>query len=103
VTISLDEVRRIAALARVGITEDRADAIAGELNGILAHMQALTAADTSDAAARAGATARRMPLRPDEGPPIPLAGPPADFAPSMRDGFFLVPRLATHEDPDPAP
>jgi hypothetical protein len=20
------------------------------------------------------------------------------FAPSMRDGFFLVPRLATHED-----
>ena len=21
------------------------------------------------------------------------------FAPAMRDGFFIVPRLATHEDP----
>jgi hypothetical protein len=29
---------------------------------------------------------------------IPLAVPRESFAPEMRDGFFLVPRLATHED-----
>jgi hypothetical protein len=39
-----------------------------------------------------------MPLRVDTGPPIPLARPPESFAPSMREGFFLVPRLASHED-----
>jgi aspartyl-tRNA(Asn)/glutamyl-tRNA(Gln) amidotransferase subunit C len=39
-----------------------------------------------------------MPLRVDAGPPYPLARPPGSFAPSMRDGFFLVPRLASHED-----
>jgi aspartyl-tRNA(Asn)/glutamyl-tRNA(Gln) amidotransferase subunit C len=36
-------------------------------------------------------------LRTDEGPPIPLALPKESFAPAMRDGFFIVPRLATHE------
>jgi aspartyl-tRNA(Asn)/glutamyl-tRNA(Gln) amidotransferase subunit C len=41
-----------------------------------------------------------LPLRPDVGPPIPLARERDAFAPSMRDGFFLVPRLSTHEDPE---
>ena len=29
---------------------------------------------------------------------IPLARAREEFAPEMRDGFLLVPRLATHED-----
>jgi aspartyl-tRNA(Asn)/glutamyl-tRNA(Gln) amidotransferase subunit C len=44
-----------------------------------------------------------MSLRPDAGPPIPLLRAPAFFAPAMRDGFFLVPRLATHEDMERSP
>jgi aspartyl-tRNA(Asn)/glutamyl-tRNA(Gln) amidotransferase subunit C len=36
------------------------------------------------------------PLRDDEGPAIPLARPLDAFAPAVRDGFFLVPRLASH-------
>ena len=32
-----------------------------------------------------------------DGTPIPLALPRESFAPEMRDGFFLVPRLETHE------
>jgi hypothetical protein len=39
-----------------------------------------------------------MSLRPDVGPPIRLARMPDEIAPAFRDGFFLVPRLATHED-----
>jgi hypothetical protein len=31
----------------------------------------------------------------------PLATLPETFAPEMRDGFFVVPRLATHEDAEP--
>jgi hypothetical protein len=37
-----------------------------------------------------------LPLREDHGPPVPLARPLASFAPRMKDGFLLVPRLATH-------
>jgi hypothetical protein len=39
-----------------------------------------------------------MPLRADHGPAAHLAARPETFAPLMRDGFFVVPRLATHED-----
>ena len=100
-TISLDEVRHIAALARLGITHDQARAAAVELSSILEHMQVLSQVETSEvdvAMAQPG-----MILRPDRAPPIPLLRAPDDFAPSMRDDFFLVPRLATHEDPEPAP
>ena len=39
------------------------------------------------------------PMRSDtDGSPIPLTIPREAFAPEMREGFFLVPRLATHED-----
>jgi hypothetical protein len=31
---------------------------------------------------------------------LPLARPRDAFAPEMREGFFLVPRLATHEESD---
>ena len=93
-SVSLEEVRHIAALARLGITEERARVTSVELSSILEHMQVL-----SKLAAEAASTAERgMILRPDAGPPIPLERPPVDFAPAMRDGFFLVPRLDTHED-----
>jgi len=36
--------------------------------------------------------------RPDEPAADALLGAREDFAPAMRDGFFLVPRLAAHED-----
>ena len=95
--VSRDDVRHIAGLARLGVSHDQLDALAGELNGILAHMQALQQADTA-AVATAPDARPGMPLRPDAGPPVPLAHERATFAPAMRDGFFLVPRLATHDD-----
>ena len=39
-----------------------------------------------------------MPLRDDGEAQLPLAHGRETFAPASRDGFFLVPRLATHED-----
>jgi len=102
VSISLENVRHIAALARLGISDERARSFALELSSILEHMEVLSHVDTGDA----DGTEMPQPgmtLRPDHGPPIPLLRPPADFAPASRDGFCLVPRLATHEDPEPAP
>ena len=102
-SISLDEVRHIAALARLGISDKRARLAAEELSSILAHMQVLSRVDDERAAASADDAVPGMTLRPDEGPPIPLLRAPAFFAPQMREGFFLVPRLATHEDPEQSP
>ena len=101
-SISLDEVRHIAALARLGITDERAQLVAEELNAILAHMQVLSRVD-DEGVVGSGDVKSGMTLRPDSGPPIPLRRAPAFFAPEMREGFFLVPRLATHEDPEQSP
>lgn len=94
--VSLDDVRHIAGLARLGLTDERAHALVAELNTILGHMDVLSRVDTSNAVAGPGAAAG-MPLREDAGPADALARGPEAFAPSVRDGFFLVPRLATHE------
>ena len=98
VAVSEDEVRHVAALARLGLDPERIPTIAAELNGILAHMDVLSRIDTSSVGPVTGVGAAGTPLRVDGGNQIPLARPREAFAPAMRDGFLLVPRLATHED-----
>lgn len=93
-SVSHDDVRRVAALARVGLDERRLPALAAELSGILDHMAVLARVDV--AAVTDLAQEGEVHLRPDSGPPIPLLRPLPTFAPLMRDGFLIVPRLATH-------
>lgn len=100
--VSLDDVRHVASLARLGLSEDRARALVAELNTILEHMGALSKVDTDGVEAVAGIGAAGTPLRADAGPPTPLARDIDAFAPRTEDGFFLVPRLSTHEDPEEA-
>ena len=95
--VSIDDVRHIASLARLGLAEPRAAAIANELNTILAHMDELAKVDTAGIQEAIGVGAEGLPVRKDLGPPFPLARSHDAFAPSVRDGFFLVPRLSTHE------
>ena len=94
--VSEKDVRHIAALARLGLADERVGALVAELNGILGHMEVLSKVKTGHVVPVAGVAAGGMPLRKDEGPPLPLSRARDRFAPSVRDGFFLVPRLATH-------
>lgn len=98
-SVTRDDVKHVAALARLAIPEERVPELVAQLNGILAHMDVLRDVDVSGAPID-GATSESTPLRADVVAPIPLARPREAFAPEMRDGFFLVPRLATHEDED---
>ena len=95
--ISIDAVRHIAALARLGISDERAAATVAELNMILAHMDVLSAVDTVGVEEAIGVGARGTPVRGDSGPSLALAIGLDAFAPSHRDGFLLVPKLASHE------
>jgi len=100
--ISIDDVRHIATLARLGLSDERAAAVVGELNTILGHMDALFTVNTEGVQEAIGVGARGTPVRSDSGPPLPLARALAAFAPSLRDGFLLVPRLSSHESVDDA-
>jgi aspartyl-tRNA(Asn)/glutamyl-tRNA(Gln) amidotransferase subunit C len=97
-SVSADEVRHIAALARLGVADDKVATLAAELSSILEHMVVLRGADTADLPDDDLENRGKLPLRPDSGAPLPLTRSRDDFAPASRDGFFLVPRLATHED-----
>jgi Asp-tRNA(Asn)/Glu-tRNA(Gln) amidotransferase C subunit len=88
--VGIDEARRIARLARLGLNADELQRLAGELTRLLAHidvMRALPADPGADAPMDAG----------DE---TPAGVPDADtlhvtphyFAPDWRDGFFAAPR-----------
>ena len=95
-TVGPDDVRRVAALARLRLSDERIVELAAQLDGILAHMEVLRSAPIQSLGSGATAAVDGMPLRDDGGPPIPLATPIAEFAPVTREGFFLVPRLASH-------
>jgi aspartyl-tRNA(Asn)/glutamyl-tRNA(Gln) amidotransferase subunit C len=97
VSVTIHDVRHVAALARLGLTDDRAAALVHEMNTILGHMDALSAVDTTGVEAVVGVGAGGLPVRPDTGPAIPLARSLDAFAPAVRDGFLLVPRLSTHD------
>jgi aspartyl-tRNA(Asn)/glutamyl-tRNA(Gln) amidotransferase subunit C len=102
VAVTIDDVRHIATLARLGLTDARAAAIVSELNTILGHMDELAKVDTAGVEEAIGVGAEGLPVREDKGPPFPLARTLDAFAPSVRDGFLLVPRLSTHESPEEA-
>jgi aspartyl-tRNA(Asn)/glutamyl-tRNA(Gln) amidotransferase subunit C len=97
VAVTIDDVRHVAALARLGLTDERAAALAKEMNTILGHMDALSEVDTAGVDAVAGVGAGGLLVRSDSELPVPLARSLDAFAPSVRDGFILVPRLSTHE------
>lgn len=96
--VSEDDVRHVAALARLGVDPARVSSLVSELNGILEHMGVLACVESGRERWDVGGTRSETPMRSDVGESsVPLVIPRETFAPEMRDGFFLVPRLATHE------
>jgi aspartyl-tRNA(Asn)/glutamyl-tRNA(Gln) amidotransferase subunit C len=96
--VTRDDVLHIAELARLGVDGARADELTKELSAILAHMEVLSQVDTTTVPATTGIGAECTPLRPDVSVPPLMEKTLGSFAPAVRDGFFIVPRLATHED-----
>jgi aspartyl-tRNA(Asn)/glutamyl-tRNA(Gln) amidotransferase subunit C len=96
--VTRGDVLHIAELARLGIDAARVDELTEELSAILSHMEVLSQVDTTAVSLTAGVGIGGTPLRPDVGVPGVSSAALASIAPAMRDGFFIVPRLATHED-----
>lgn len=99
-SISREQVRQIAALARLHLTEAETETYAAQLSDILAHVDDL---ETAPADAPAGVSPPESGrLRADVLSADPLHRPPADFAPRWAEGFFTVPRLDAMDSDEPA-
>ncbi|CAN5714299.1 hypothetical protein BH23GEM1_BH23GEM1_03620 [soil metagenome] len=95
--VTREDVVKVAKLANIAVDETKLDALARELSSILGHMEELEKVNTERVLPAEGLSSGGQRLRADHGPSDPLVDAPATFAPEMRDGFLIVPRLATHE------
>lgn len=95
--VTRDDVKHVASLARLSMSDERADQFTAQLNTILGHMDVLTRVDPGKLEPVVGIGVGRVPMHDDQGPSVGLERPIQEIAPSTRDGFFLVPRLSTHE------
>ena len=96
--VTHDDVRHVAELARLAVDDEKLDHLVTELNGILGHMDALAQVDTKEIELAAFSPTQSTPVRADSSGPLKMLAPLGSFAPEVKDGFILVPRLASHED-----
>lgn len=96
-SVSRDDVERIAQLAELGVEEEAAGPLAEELSRILEYVARLNELPAGETARPFSAGPDAIALRPDEVRPWPLAIPPAKLGPAFREGFFTVPRLGQFE------
>jgi aspartyl-tRNA(Asn)/glutamyl-tRNA(Gln) amidotransferase subunit C len=86
-------VKKVASLARIREPDDRLEALADELNGILAWIEQLNEVDTEGVEPMTSAVATKLPMRED------VVSEPGDAArilanaPKSERGFFVVPKV----------
>jgi aspartyl-tRNA(Asn)/glutamyl-tRNA(Gln) amidotransferase subunit C len=97
-SIGRDDVLHVAKLAELAVHEGDLDRIVGQLNRIVDFVAQLDQVPADGAADLFLPGPPQVALREDVPDPVPLARPPAEFAPEFADGFFLVPRHGAMED-----
>lgn len=104
-SVTREEVFRMARLARLALDEEEADGLLEDLNQILEHMESLGEVRT-EPPEDADDAHRKGPVRLRDGreeEPDRLVRDPAHTAPAWKDGFFVVPRLPAVEGAEEEP
>ncbi len=96
-SVSKDEVLKIAQLAELHVDEAALPALVEQMSRILDYVAQIATVAGSESAAPFVPGPDAVRFRADEVRPGPLAFGPAEMAPAFRDGFFLVPRLGAFE------
>jgi aspartyl-tRNA(Asn)/glutamyl-tRNA(Gln) amidotransferase subunit C len=92
-SLSLDDVSRIARLARIEISPAEATRTRDQLNGILAFVEQLQAVDTAGIAPLAHAVDVVQRLRPDVVTETDRRDVFQAIAPETEAGLYLVPKV----------
>lgn len=96
-SLSRDEVARVAGLARIDLTTEELDRLAGELDVIVESVARVSEVATPDVPATSHPLPMTNVFRPDV-PEQPLTQEQAlSGAPASEDGKFLVPQILGEE------
>ena len=91
-SVTTDDVRKVARLSRIAVDEAQLETLAGELNGILGWIDQLNEVDVDGVEPMTSVVETSLPMRADkvtdgDKPDQVLAN-----APKSDDGFFVVPK-----------
>ena len=89
--ITRDDVAKVAALARLTLTDDELDLYTGQLQSILDHARDVEALDLDDVPPTAHPIPLQDVVRPDEVRPCLDRDEVLAEAPATEDGMFRVP------------
>ncbi|MGH7867095.1 MAG: Asp-tRNA(Asn)/Glu-tRNA(Gln) amidotransferase subunit GatC [Candidatus Dormibacteraceae bacterium] len=89
-SLSREDVRHVARLARLGLNPEEEEYYAAQLNAILGHIDRLSEADTEAIPPTAQAVPLELRLRPDVIEPGLTQAEALSNAPASREEMFLV-------------
>jgi aspartyl-tRNA(Asn)/glutamyl-tRNA(Gln) amidotransferase subunit C len=92
-SLSPDQIRLIARLARIAVREDESGIVGERLNRVLAMLDQLKAVDTEGIEPMSHALDVVQPLRPDAVTESDQRGLFQAAAPAVEDGLYLVPKV----------
>ena len=92
-SLSPDEVRRIARLARIALQPDQSAAVTERLNGVLAMVEQIRRVDTAGIEPMAHAQDVTQPLREDSVTETDQRERYQAVAPAVEEGLYLVPKV----------
>lgn len=92
-SLTLDQVARIAHLARIEVTPTESEAVRDKLNGILAMIDELQSVDTTNVAPMAHAQDLAQRLRDDAVTETDRRAAYQAVAPETEAGLYLVPKV----------
>ncbi|HEV7435338.1 MAG TPA: Asp-tRNA(Asn)/Glu-tRNA(Gln) amidotransferase subunit GatC [Pseudorhizobium sp.] len=92
-SVDLATVKRVARLARIAVSEDEAERMVGELNGILGFVEQLGEVDVTGVEPMTSVMPMVMRKRADEVTDGSKADDIVSNAPSTDRNFFLVPKV----------
>jgi aspartyl-tRNA(Asn)/glutamyl-tRNA(Gln) amidotransferase subunit C len=91
-SVTADDVRRIARLARIAEPTDRVEILVGELNGILDWIEQLNEVDVEGVEPMTTPVKFALPQRTDEITDGNVRDKVLANAPKSEEGFFVVPK-----------
>ena len=96
-SVSRDEVLRIAQLAELDVDEEALPTLADQMSRILDYAAQLSAVPANGTVKVFVPGPDAIRFRADEVTPSGLAFGPEEFAPAFKEGFFVVPKLGQFE------
>ena len=91
-SVTKDDVRKVARLSRIAVTDAHAEELVGELNGILNWIDQLNEVDVNGVEPMTSVVETTLPMREDVVTDGNIQDQVLANAPRSEDGFFVVPK-----------